>query len=279
MTAAPHRRYKSQNNASKREWCSMNRRVLVTGAAGGFGRVISIDLVSRGYRVGLIDQDEQRLAALESELKGLPNGESLMLPTDLNDSSARSRAVAAVESAWGGIDAVVNTAGIGPGIRANFFTEPIRSSEVSEENVRRSLEINTLAPLMLCIEVLPGMRQRGWGRLVNVTTSLTTMVRNGFLTYGPSKAALEAATSILAKECDDSGVTVNVVVPGGQADTPMVPAESRGTAPLIAPEAMVAPVAFLLSENGAEVNGIRIVASRWKVGQQPDLSTLPPIAW
>ncbi|KXF53702.1 hypothetical protein AXA44_43640 [Rhodococcus sp. SC4] len=241
--------------------------------------MIAADLVGRGYRVGLIDRDEQRLAVLESELKDLPVGESLMLPTDLGDSQARSRAVAAVESAWGGIDAVVNTAGIGPGIRPDFFTEPIRSSEISEEDLRRSLEINTLAPLMLCIEVLPGMRQRGWGRLVNVTTSLTTMVRNGFLTYGPSKAALEAATSILAKECDDSGVTMNVVVPGGPADTPMVPAESRGTASLIPAEAMVDPVAYLLSDNAGGANGIRIVASEWEAGRLPDPASLAPVAW
>lgn len=257
----------------------MNRRVMLTGAAGGFGRVIATDLVGRGHSVGLVDRDDQRLAELERDLKNLTGGEIVALPTDLADVAARAGAIGAMESAWGGVDAVVNTVGLGPGVRPNFFTDPIRSTEISEDDLRRSLEINTLAPLMLCIEVLPGMRERGWGRLVNVTTGLDTMVRNGFLTYGPSKAALEASSSILSKECADSGVTVNVVVPGGAADTPMVPPESRGTVRLIPAEAMVGPVAYLLSDEAGGANGIRIVAADWETDRVPDPASLAPAAW
>jgi NAD(P)-dependent dehydrogenase (short-subunit alcohol dehydrogenase family) len=257
----------------------MSRRIMVTGAAGGFGWLISADLVARGHRVGLVDLDGPRLAELETELKALAAGEVLALPTDLADTQARARAIAAVESAWGGIDAVVNTAGLGPGVRPDFFTNPIRSHEITEDHIRRSLEVNALAPVMLCLEVLPGMKERNWGRLINVTTGLGTMVREGFLTYGPSKAALEAASAVLAKEVEGSGVTVNVVVPGGAADTPMVPPESRGTVKLIPAEAMVPPIAYLLTDDAGTANGIRIVASEWDLAAPPDPGTFDPAAW
>lgn len=261
----------------------MSRRILVTGAAGGFGRLISADLVARGHRVALVDLDGPRLAELETELKALGaqegGGEALSLPTDISDRAARTRTIAAVESAWGGIDALVNTAGLNPGVRPDFFNNPIRSHEINEDHIRRSLEVNTLAPIMFCLEVLPGMKERDWGRLINVTTGLGTMVRDGFLTYGPSKAALEASSSVLAKEVDGTGVTVNVVVPGGAADTPMVPPESRGTVTLIPAEAMVRPIAYLLTDEGGAANGIRIVAADWDSSATPDPSTFAPAAW
>ena len=64
-----------------------------------------------------------------------------------------------------------------------------------------------------------------WGRIVNVTTSLGTMIRSGSPSYGPSKAALEAMSAVMAKDLDGTGVTVNVLVPGGVTNTGMVPHE------------------------------------------------------
>ena len=73
---------------------------------------------------------------------------------------------------------------------------------------------------------MPRFRAQGFGRIVNVTTSFFTMLRGGFAPYGPAKAGLEAWSASLAQELAATGVTVNVVVPGGPTDTPMVPQES-----------------------------------------------------
>ncbi|MBB4689673.1 SDR family oxidoreductase [Amycolatopsis jiangsuensis] len=259
----------------------MTRRILVTGAAGGFGTIISRELLRRGFRVALVDRDEHRLTSVSADLASATGGEALAAAADLADPAARARAVSEVDAAWGGVDGIVNSAGVGPGIvRPDFVTRPILAEEVTEEHLRRSWETNTLAPTLLAMELLPRMRARGWGRIVNVTTGLGTMLRLGFLTYGPSKAAFEAATAILAEECKGTGVTVNVVVPGGTADTPMVPAQSRsGDVRLINPEVMADPVAFLLSEDAGTANGVRIVAADWNPDARPDPAALAPVGW
>jgi NAD(P)-dependent dehydrogenase (short-subunit alcohol dehydrogenase family) len=80
--------------------------------------------------------------------------------------------------------------------------------------------------LALANAVVPEMMHQGWGRIVNVTTSLGTMLNAGSPTYGPSKAALEALSAIMAKDLDGTGVTVNVSVPSGVTDTPMISNEA-----------------------------------------------------
>src|SRR5258705_7706849 len=92
------------------------------------------------------------------------------------------------------------------------------------------------------------MRQK-WGRIVNVTTSLGTMIRDGSPTYGPSKAALEAFSAIMAKDLAGTGVTVNVLVPGGVTDTGMVPLEAGyDRAEMIQPAVMAPPLNWLVSD-------------------------------
>jgi NAD(P)-dependent dehydrogenase (short-subunit alcohol dehydrogenase family) len=114
--------------------------------------------------------------------------------------------------------------------------------------------------------VLPTLLAQRWGRIINVTTSLDTMWRPLMQPYGGSKAANEAILTALAQELDGSGVTANVLVPGGAADTRLVP---RAMAPdrsqLIPPEVMVAPLVWLCSAGSDGINGQRFIAMRWDV--------------
>jgi NAD(P)-dependent dehydrogenase (short-subunit alcohol dehydrogenase family) len=122
-----------------------------------------------------------------------------------------------------------------------------------------------------------------WGRIIDVTTSFFTMLRGGFHPYGPCKAALEAMAAGHAREFEGSGVTVNVVVPGGPADTPMVPPESGiERRDLIAPEVMAPPIVWLCSQAGDRITGNRYVAARWDVSKPPEQAEREcraPIAW
>src|SRR5258708_5409893 len=110
--------------------------------------------------------------------------------------------------------------------------------------------------LTLANAVVPEMMREGWGRIVNVTTSLGTMLNAGSPTYGPSKAALEVLSAIMAKALDGPGVTGNVLVPGEVTDTPMISDEAGfDRAELIQPEVMVPPLLWLVSDARRESDG------------------------
>ena len=101
---------------------------------------------------------------------------------------------------------------------------------------------------MMAKAVAPALVAQGWGRIVNIVTSHFTMVMDGFSPYGPSKAALEAATVIWAKDLAGTGVTVNALLPGGPGNTRMIPLDEvpdRST--LVQPEVMMAPITWLMS--------------------------------
>jgi NAD(P)-dependent dehydrogenase (short-subunit alcohol dehydrogenase family) len=102
---------------------------------------------------------------------------------------------------------------MGPGsIRADSWQRPLKFWEITPDPWRGFVAVHTTAPWALASAVVPEMTRQGWGRIVNVTTSLGTMLNAGCPTYGPSKAALEALSAIMAKDLDGTGVTVNVLV-------------------------------------------------------------------
>src|SRR5271167_2469147 len=126
------------------------------------------------------------------------------------------------------------------------------------------------------------MRQK-WGRIVNITTSLGTMIRDGSPTYGPSKAALEAFSAIMAKDLAGTGVTVNVLVPGGVTKTGMVPLEAGyDRAEMIQPAVMAPPLNWLVSDAADNVTGQRFLAVHWDPGLSSEEAAAKagaPVAW
>ena len=145
------------------------------------------------------------------------------------------------------------------------------------------MDVNFKAPFMLAKAFVPHLLDQGWGRIVNVTTSLDTMIRPGWTPYGPSKAALEACSAIWAADLADTGVSVNVLVPGGPANTGMVPsASSPNRAAMIQPEVMKAPICWLLSHASDGVTGRRFLGMRWNDGipiEQSIEAASAPVAW
>jgi NAD(P)-dependent dehydrogenase (short-subunit alcohol dehydrogenase family) len=256
---------------------------IVTGAARGLGRSMVLGLLEAGHAVVAVDRDHQELSALEGEARS-NSGELACLAVDLTDQASAATIVSFSESRFGPISSLVNCAGIGQEIiSARFATEPVKFWTVGEETWNLIFAVNTDAVFRLCVAVTPGMIARGWGRIVNVTTSLETMIREGMSPYGPAKAASEALSAIMAKDLEGTGVTVNVLVPGGPAATRMMP-EFVGTAPdrLISPHVMAPPIVWLLSRASDGVTGRRFRASAWN----PDIDPLEaariagsPIAW
>jgi NAD(P)-dependent dehydrogenase (short-subunit alcohol dehydrogenase family) len=182
-------------------------------------------LLAAGIRVAGVDRDREPLEALAASAREQGKGSELLtLQTDLSKDSAAEEITGATRDRFGPVDILVNNAGIGPGaIRPDSWQRPLKFWEITPDQWRRFVAVHTTAPLALANAVVPAMMHQGWGRIVNVTTSLGTMLNAGSPTYGPSKAALEALSAIMAKDLDGTGVTVNVLVPGGITNTPWSP--------------------------------------------------------
>src|SRR5579864_3007499 len=258
------------------------RVAIVTGAAGGIGRALVKGLLGAGVRVAAVDLTAGGLAALSREAGG--EGALLTIAADLSRDTAAADIVARARSQFGRIDILVNNAGIGQAtLRLDNWQRPIRFWEITPDDWRRFVAVHTTAPLLLAQVVLPEMRRAGSGRIVNVTTSLGTMIRSGSPTYGPSKAALEALSAIMAKDLEGSGITVNVLVPGGVTNTAMVPPEAGfDRAQMIQPEVMAPPLVWLVSDAAGGVSGRRFLAVHWVPALPPAEAAEKsgaPIAW
>ena len=242
------------------------RTALVTGAAGGFGREIVHGFLREGANVVAADVSDPGLLDLqESMAKAGFGGRLATRYLDISDQRACAAAVAATEAKFGALDILVNNGALGmTPIREDHMTNLVKIEEIEPDVWRRVVDVNLSGAWYLTRAAVPGMKARRWGRIISVTTSMFTMLRGGFHPYGPAKAALEAMSAGHAQEFDGTGITVNVVVPGGPADTPMVPAASGfKRADLIAPYKMVAPMVWLCSKDGDGVTGNRYVAAHW----------------
>lgn len=241
------------------------KTALITGGAGGLGRAIVKGFLDAGAKVMAADIDRHGLLRLVDANKGSANALST-LELDISDNAACERAVAKTEKAFGAIDILVNNGALGMGlIRDDHFTNLVEIEEITPEIWDKFMRVNLNGAWYLTRAAVPGMKARKSGRIINVTTSMFTMLRGRFHPYGPSKAALEAMSAGHAQEFEPYGITVNVVVPGGPADTAMVP-ESTGykRTDLIPPTAMVGPMVWLSSDAGAGVTGRRYIAAEWK---------------
>jgi NAD(P)-dependent dehydrogenase (short-subunit alcohol dehydrogenase family) len=241
------------------------RTALVTGAAGGIGREIVRGLLSVGGKVMAADLSKDRLAALAEEHGGAAKGRLATLALDIGAYDACAAAVAETVRKFGSLDILVNNAGIGmSSIREDHMTRLISVEEIAPQVWDRFVAVNLSGAWYLTRAAVPGMKERRWGRIITVTTSFFTMLRGRFHPYGPTKAGLEAMSAGHAKEFDGTGITVNVVVPGGPADTPMVPASSgMKRSELIPPTKMVPPLLWLCSRDADAVTGKRYVAAKW----------------
>jgi len=135
---------------------------------------------------------------------------------------------------------------------------------------------------MMARAVVPHMLRARRGRVVTVTTSLGTMVRAGYLLYGASKAAAESATAILAADLTGTGVTANVLVPGGVTNTPLVGDDAGERSKMLQPEIMVPPLLWLVSDAAADVTARRFIAADWDTSLPPAQAAEKagaPIAW
>lgn len=238
------------------------RSALITGAAGGFGRVLTRAFAEAGARVLATDIAADGLARVASDLAeaGLADQVTTRV-VDISDCKACEDAVAAA----GNVDILINNGAMSMGvISAHHMTDLVTIDEIDPAVWDKFIAVNLSGGWYLTRAAVPAMKAQKWGRIINVTTSMFTMLRGRFHPYGPAKAGFEAMSAGHAQEFEPYGITVNVVVPGGPSDTPMVPDESGyDRAALIPPSAMAPPMLWLCSEAAAGVTGNRYIAAQW----------------
>ena len=254
----------------------MARIVLITGAAGGIGKAMVESTLAAGHAVAALDRDQAGLDALAAEHPGAALHPIL---ADLGTEAGCREGVAAAVARFGRVDAVVNNAGIGvSSLRPDAETRLPSIEELDAATWDRFFAINVRAPMLLLREALPMMRAAGWGRVVNNTTSFRTMLR--VLPYGSTKAALEAASAVWAEELAGTGITVNVLIPGGPTDTPFIGAgASWPREQMLRPAVMGPPLAWLLSDAAQGITGQRITAGRWDAAAPEAATAMRPIGW
>lgn len=262
---------------------SKSRVVLLTGAAGGLGTVMTIALIEAGHAVAAVDRNAaalEKLAALPAVARH--RDRFLAVPADLADEVQCAAAVAKTIAHFGRIEGLINNAGIGPSsLRPDAEKNHPSIEELTPEIWDRFFAVNVRAPVLLTRAALGPMRAQNWGRIVNNTTSFRTMLR--ILPYGATKSALESISAVWADELKDTGITVNVLVPGGPTDTPFISDQAGWKREqMLRPEIMATPACWLMSEASSGVTGQRFTAAEWDTSLPTDEAAQQarrPIGW
>lgn len=184
------------------------RVAVVTGAARGIGLAIADRLLASGAAVALWDFDDRQLDETAPALRA--RGAVAPIVVDVTDEDAVAAAVRQTEAQFGAVDLLVNNAGIGGPI--------LQTWEYDVATFRRVLDVNVTGVYLCCKALVPGMRERNFGRVVNIASIAGKNGSPNFSAYGASKAAVIALTKALARETADTEVLVNAVTPS-VADT------------------------------------------------------------
>jgi short-subunit dehydrogenase len=180
-----------------------SQRILITGAGGGIGREVCAQLATRRARLCLIDRTSETATRLQQELAASP-ADIITVQADITRAEERERAINKMTQAWGGIDILVNLAGV-----MDFACFDAQDPGM----IQRTLQVNVEAPLQLTRCVLPQMIERRHGRIVNVGSMFGSIGFPCFTAYSASKFALRGFSQALRRELAGSGVGVTYVSP------------------------------------------------------------------
>jgi 3-oxoacyl-[acyl-carrier protein] reductase len=181
------------------------QRVLVTGGSSGIGRAICVVAAREGARVAFTWNDNAEGAAATEALVREHGTPCLALRGDLRDREAAGRVVAAVESEWGTVDALVNNAAV---------SEAVPFILLSDDDIADVMELNVGAAFRTCRAVLRGMIRQQYGRIVNISSIAGSRSVPGPVHYAASKGAIEGLTRSLAHEVGRYGILVTAVAAG-----------------------------------------------------------------
>jgi 3-oxoacyl-[acyl-carrier protein] reductase len=186
------------------------RRVIVTGAASGMGRATAHLFADEGARVAVVDLGTDRVQTVVSEIRAAHGDDAAAgFVVDVADPEQIKKLVADVANAFGGIDALVNNAGV------SEATSAFQDEASFEDNWRHTLDVNVTAHARLIRAALPYLQASpGGGRIVNIASTEAIVTTAGLAAYAASKSGVVGLTKSFAVELGRHGVTVNCICPG-----------------------------------------------------------------
>jgi NAD(P)-dependent dehydrogenase (short-subunit alcohol dehydrogenase family) len=233
------------------------KRAVVTGAGAGIGRSIALRLASEGARVALADVDEEAAEKVASEI----DGETLVRRTDVTRAEEVEELVASAVEAWGGLDVMVNNAGVG--VAATVV-------DTTEEDYERVMDVCVRGTLLGMKYAIPAIRDAGGGSVINMSSVAALVGITDRAVYSAAKGAILSMTRAAAIDHIGEGVRVNCIAPG-TVDTPWIdritsgyddPEEARAKmqarqphSRFVTPEEIAAMAAYLASEEAASCIG------------------------
>jgi NAD(P)-dependent dehydrogenase (short-subunit alcohol dehydrogenase family) len=261
------------------------KRALVTGSSSGIGEAIALRLASEGADIAVHGRNRERAEAVAGAVRAL-GVEAIVVIGDLARDDTAAAVADAVEAAWGGVDILVNNAG---GESAGTGTAPWLEATPAEWV--STYQANVLSAVRMVQRLAPSMRERGWGRLIQVSSVVGHEPLTVIPDYGAAKAAMINMTKGLAKTFSKGGVTANSISPG-LVRTPSVEAWLRGIAAasgwgddwdaiekqVVAqfvpnhvgrigrPEDVAHAAAYLASPRAGFVTGTDMLVSGWQLG-------------
>ncbi|MFQ5899664.1 MAG: beta-ketoacyl-ACP reductase [Candidatus Methylomirabilia bacterium] len=248
---------------------------LITGAAGGIGEATAKRFIREGAHVAVNDANAPGAEKVAQEIQRA-GGKAMALAGDVTKKTQVEEMVRQVTSAWGRVDILINNAGI---------NRDAMAAKMNEGQWDEVLDVNLKGTFLCAQAVLPGMRERGWGRVIN-TSSIGSLGNIGQANYAASKAGVIGLTKTLALEYAKYGVTVNCVAPGATMTAMLAGIPDQIKAKIIekipvgriADPAEIAHVhGFLASEEASFITGqVIFVAGGMSVGFGDSVGGLPP---
>jgi NAD(P)-dependent dehydrogenase (short-subunit alcohol dehydrogenase family) len=237
-----------------------SRSIVLTGAAGVLGQAMARALTRAGHRVLLTDLAEASLRAV-AESCDVAQDTVAVCAADLTTASGPDAVMRVALEAFGRVDMLINNAAFTAFAAwpdGRLVDDPWT---LDTAFVHRFFDTNVIAPHALTRLVVPGMIERKWGRIVNVTCSFDTMQR--IFPYGATKAALEAYTASVDMRLVNTGVTANTLNPGGPVATELHMSKNPGRK-WVEAEVMNAPILWLASDLSNGVPGRRYIGTKWE---------------
>jgi NAD(P)-dependent dehydrogenase (short-subunit alcohol dehydrogenase family) len=249
--------------------------VIVTGGTRGMGWEMALALICAGANVVVTGRSQTNVERMKQHAASVANGSQFhVVEADVRIMDDCMRVADATISWFGGITGLINNAGVAMRLVSEQFDENHSSFwQVDAEAWRTILETNVSGIFYMSRCAIPTMLKRGKGQLINVSSSPRMMRLAGWSPYGASKAAVESMSATWAQELMDTGVTVNVVRPGGKVDTGLFPNGGQGALAaegFLAPSVMNELIVWLLSDASDGVTGRRFNASLWDHSKHED---------
>ncbi|MFT8245708.1 SDR family NAD(P)-dependent oxidoreductase [Roseomonas sp. BN140053] len=244
------------------------RVAIVTGAGQGIGRAIALRFAELGAIPVIAERDADKAAAVAAEI-ACAGGRAEAIPTDVSDPRSVEAMVAETVARHGRVDILVNNAALFANLRYTAF------EDIPLEEWNAVLAVNTTGPFLCARAVLPPMRERGWGRIINISSNTVDSGAPNLLHYVTSKSALVGMTRSLARELGRHGILVNAIMPAATKHensavgiTPEVLARSLDLQCLkrnSAPQDLADTVMFLASSAAGFITGQTIAVDGGRV--------------